>query len=112
MKRLNKDLDDAIDMLLRPDNEPDLFLHEIGKAAIEAALIELDELFMQYEYKLQGFADRVTCVQRMREAFPFMNSALNELPSWSYVEELPRLHRMCVEELAGTELQQAAFKAR
>lgn len=112
LKRLNIDADDAIGMLLNPENVPSLLLHEIEKAAIEEALMQLDDSLMQHAYGLLSAAERVACVQRMREAFPIMNGALNGLPSWSYIEELPTLHRMCVEEMQGADLQQAAPETR
>lgn len=112
LERLKIDADDAIAVLLDPDKEPDLLLREIGMTAIEAALTQLDDSLMQYEYKLLSASDRVACVQRMREAFPVMNGELNELPSWSLIGELPGLHRMCVEEMEGTELQHTTFVTR
>lgn len=112
LKRLRIDADDAIAVLLDPDNEPDLLLHEIEKAAVEEALIQLDDSLMQHEYMLLTTAERVVCVQRMREAFPVMNGELNGLPSWSYIEELPTLHRMCVAEMQGADLQQATPETR
>lgn len=99
--------DDAIAWLLNPEAEPDPLLEQLEQAAIADATSQMAEFNMHMSYDMQTITQRVACAQRMRDAFPVVDTCLHGIPAWALADELPTLHGLCLQELQ----QQGAFHA-
>lgn len=89
----------AITWLLNAEAEPDRLLEALEQAAIADATPQIFERVMELEYGLRPPAERELCIRRLLAASPLVKEHLEGTPLWSLIDELPAIHRLCLEEL-------------
>ncbi|MFN3166366.1 MAG: hypothetical protein ACE37H_04805 [Phycisphaeraceae bacterium] len=97
----------AIAQLLAAEDKPDRLLEGLEKAAIADAISRIFERVMDLEYDLRTPAERESRIRQLLIAFPLTKEHLHGAPPWSLVEELPAIHRLCLEELQRPDGQNA-----
>jgi hypothetical protein len=89
----------AIERLLNTEAVPDTLLELLENAAIVDANSQIFERVMELTYGLRSPAERESSVRELLAAFPLVEEYLEGTPPWSLIEELPAIHRLCLEEL-------------